>query len=160
MDRRRACPVTRRARLALYPAGSNPPASLEVEMRKAMFVLGLAAVAGCSGLTEPDDPASVYVFVSNQRGSPLRPDRVVWYYPPDGPLFDGEHEATCINSGCSVWAVPVEVSGDVYVVASRTRPFPDDPYCAYHGYDASPVRADADDPPTVRLRLEMHLACA
>lgn len=47
----------------------------------------------------------------------------------------------------------------MYVAARRSRPT-DDPYCSYLGYDASPVRADADDPPTVRLRLEMALACA
>lgn len=130
-------------------------------MRKAMFVLGLAALGACGGPTEPTEPAAVYVKVVDHRGNLLRPDRVLWYYPPESAQYDGEHQATCINDGCSVWAVPVSVAGDVYVAAARSRPFPDDPMCGHFGYDASPALAAADDPPVVTLRLDMRTtACA
>ena len=99
----------------------------EAEMRKAMFVLGLAALGACGGPTEPSEPAAVYVKVVDHRGNLLRPDRVLWYYPPESARYDGEHPATCINDGCTVWAVPVSVAGDVYVVASRWRAFPRGP---------------------------------
>jgi hypothetical protein len=129
-------------------------------MRKAMFVLALAVLGGCDGLTGPSEPAAAYVKIVDNHGDLLRPDRVVWYYPPESSLYDGEHPATCINGGCSVWAVPVGVTGDVYVYAVRNRPYPGDPYCVYTGYDASPVVASENDPPTVVLRLEMALGCA
>lgn len=129
-------------------------------MRRILFALGTAVLAGCGGFTEPSDPASVYVRVVNHRGDPMRPDRVTWYYPPESGRFDGEHEARCISGGCTVWAVPVEAAGQAYVSASRSRPT-DDPYCTYTGYDARPVQASADDPPTIVLRLDMRtMACA
>jgi hypothetical protein len=132
-------------------------------MRKAWWLVpGLIALGGCGGgITIPDEPASVYVKVLNHRGNALRPDRVVWYYPPESSRYDGGHEATCLNDGCTVWGVPVEVAGDVYVSASRSRPYGDDPMCFYLGYDAKPTIAAADDPPIVTLRLDMRTrACA
>jgi hypothetical protein len=128
-------------------------------MRATVFVLGVAALAGCDGLTGPSEPASAYVWVTNHRGTPVRPDGVIWYYPPDSPLYDGDHAAECINDGCSLWAVPVEASGDVFISAFRSRPYPGDPYCVYSGYDAKPATLSADDPPTVNLRLDMALGC-
>lgn len=131
-------------------------------MRKAWLGLGLAALGGCNGsVTIPDEPASVYVKVTNHRGRLLQPDRVNWYYTEESGRFDGVHEATCINDGCSVWAVPVDVAGDIFVSAARSRPFPDDPMCFYSGYDAETTVASADHPPIVTLRLDMRtMACA
>lgn len=125
-------------------------------MRKAVFMLGVMALTGCDGITGTREPAAAYVRVVDHRGNPLRPDRVMWYYPPESGRYDGEHPAECIGGGCTVWAVPVEVAGEAYVMAARTRPFPDDPFCAHSGYDASPIAASVDDPPTVVLRLDMR----
>ena len=131
-------------------------------MRKTWLVLGLAALCGCNGSTTlPDEPASAYIKVVNPRGRLIRPDRVWWYYTEESGRFDGAHEATCINDGCSVWSVPVEVTGDVFVSASLRRPFPNDPMCWYLGYDSRTTVASADDPPLVTLRLDTRtMACA
>lgn len=121
-------------------------------MRRSVFVLGLAALAACSGVTEPRDDVAAYVRIVDQRGDPLRPDAVSWYFDPLSPRFDGEHPAECINQGCTLWAVPPEASGAVYVSSSWSRSIPGNTYCRYNGYDGKPVPS-TESPPTVVLRL-------
>lgn len=122
-------------------------------MRRLMFVLGLAALGACRDVTEPRDDVAAYVRIVDQRGDPLRPDLVTWYYDPVSPRFDGEHPAECINRGCTVWAVPAQATGAVYVAGSWSRPVPGSVGCVYNGYDGKPVAPSTDSPPTVVLRL-------
>ena len=123
-------------------------------MRRMAMLLALAAAGGCDGLLGPGDPVSAYVRVENQDGRALRPDSVMWYYDPQSEQYDGEHRAICLNSACTLWGVPPEVTGRAYVSASRTRPYPGDPYCQYSGFDGRPVDTSEDDPPTITLRLD------
>lgn len=125
-------------------------------MRVPLALLLALGVAGCDWLIGPGDDASAYVKVVDHRGDRLMPDQVVWYYPPSGARYDGEHLAKCLGIGCSRWAVPRHVTGAAYVAASRTRPL-QDPYCMRSAYDASPITASADSPPTVTLRLDTRV---
>lgn len=123
-------------------------------MRNAVFVLGLAVAMGaCRDVTEPRDDVAAYVRIVDERGTPLRPDAVTWYYDPISPRFDGEHPAECANRGCTEWAVPAEASGAAYVAASWTRPVPGSAGCVLNGYDGRRVDPSASSPPTVVLRL-------
>jgi hypothetical protein len=124
-------------------------------MRRIAILLALAAAAGCDGLATGGEPAAAYVRVVDTDGDPLRPDQVAWYYAPDGGPVE-EHPARCANQLCTVWAIPAEVTGQAYVVATRTRPHPD-PYCGYYASDAGPIVASVQDPPTITLELDPDL---
>lgn len=126
-------------------------------MRRMAMLLALAGAGGCEGVLGPDEPVSAYVRVENQDGRALRPDSVMWYYDPQSAQYDGEHKAICLNRACTLWGVPPEVTGQAYVSASRRRPYPGDPHCQYSGYDAGPITASEDDPPTITLRLDTDL---
>lgn len=127
-------------------------------MRRAVLVLGMMAAAGCDGLL-PDDDVSAVVRVVSENNTPLEPDWMVWYYDPQSEQYDGDHPAECLNAGCTRWGVPPEVEGEIYVAASWSRPTRTD--CSRGGYDASPVLASADDPPTVVLQIDRSLeSCA
>jgi hypothetical protein len=123
-------------------------------MRKTVMVLALVALGGCDGLTGASDYAA---YVRIEGG--LRPDAVVWYYPPEGGRHDGEHPAECINAGCSLWGVPAEASGDAYVSARWSRPVSGSTDCTFSAYDASPIAASTDTPQLVVLHLERHETC-
>jgi hypothetical protein len=125
----------------------------EAEMRRSVLVMALAALAACRGVTEPRDVVAAYVRIVDQRGDPLRPDLVTWYFDPLSPQFDGEHPAECVNSGCTLWAVPAEASGAAYVAGTWSRPVPGSGGCMYSGYDGKPVAPSTSSPPTVVLRL-------
>ncbi len=136
-------------------------------MRSTWIPLVIAAVlAGCHEATQPAEqsalpPASAYINIVDERYQPLRPDTVIWYYPEDAGHAGFEHPATCINAGCTRWAVPVEVSDSIYVSASWMRPVPRNDYCWYLGSDAKPLTASPAWPPTVTLKLDTKQeACA
>lgn len=122
-----------------------------------VLLLALAALAACDGLLGPGIPAAAFVRVVDQEGDALRPDEVKWYYDPQGERYDGEHPAVCIDRLCTVWGVPEEVTGTAYVSATRVREYPGDPWCAYVGYDAGPVAASKDDPPTITLEIDTEM---
>lgn len=126
-------------------------------MRRIALLLALAAAGACDGLTGPGVPVAAYVRIVDTDGDALVPDEVKWYYDPQSERYDGEHPAVCLNRLCTVWGVPPEVTGVAYVNATRVRPFPGDPYCAYVGYDGRPVTPSRDDPPTVTLELDTDM---
>lgn len=130
-------------------------------MRSTWIPLAVAAVfASCHETTAPAEeeevsrpPASAYINIVDEQNRPLHPDTVIWYRPEEAGHAGLEHPATCINAGCTRWAVPVGVSDSIYVSASWLRPVPHNDYCWYLGSDAKPVAASPVAPPTVTLTL-------
>jgi hypothetical protein len=126
-------------------------------MRRIVMLLALAGAGGCEGVLGPDVPVSAYVRVTGvDHADMLRPDSVMWYYEPETARYDGQHKAICVNRACTVWGVPPEATGLVYVVATRVRPYHGDPHCQRSGYDAGVLMASRDDPPTISLELDME----
>ncbi len=133
-------------------------------MRKMwMLLVGSALLAACEPLDSQQPmtvSASAFVNVIDGAGRPFRADTVAWYYPPGGDRYDGEHPAQCINTACTLWAVPAEVSGPAYVSATWRQPIPGNASCWYLAFAASPLTASVDAPPTVTLRLNKQEVCA
>lgn len=91
----------------------------------------------------PLDGASVTVCPLDQHGEPLGVDDAWWYWPPDGGLYDGEHEATCVDTPtCTTWTVPDDVVGDFFVSAFWSGPTHHDPTCVYESWAAQAVQVD------------------
>ncbi len=122
-------------------------------MKNSIFVLVGLLLIGCAGEdpfgVEPED-IDVRVSIVDELNRPFKPDRVWWYYGPDGREFD----AVCINVTCTEFAVTdVFNATDIYVAARYSRAHPDDPLCASSAYKVA--RTDVTEERTVDLTLQL-----
>lgn len=121
---------------------------------------------GVNVINNTVDPSdwSVIVSVVDTYGQPLSPDDIWWYLTPGTDDTYAEYDLECIDADCTVFGVPIEVTGDFYIAANWEREAI--LYCWYLGYDASPINVDL---PTdlsswqpIRLTLELEteqMAC-
>lgn len=59
-----------------------------------------------------------------RRALPLTAAR--WYFPPEGPDYDGEHDLTCVDALCTAWTLPDgegPASAELFVNGSYDGPF-------------------------------------
>ena len=121
---------------------------------RALSVLFAALVfSGCSANAPPGTDTQVLVNVIDGAGHPFRPDRVVWYYPPDDQGRAEEHAALCAGQDCTSWIVTGATRGPrLYVAAWYRREHPS-ASCDYSGFDAMPVEVLEGSVPEVTLQL-------
>jgi hypothetical protein len=131
-----------------------------VKSNKLLFIICLILI-GCSenDLTGPKSDYQVLIKVEDLNGNPFKPDRVFWYYPPNGQGDTEEFEAESINSDSTEFKVDSAEVGLIYVAAYYRRDRSDHPYCYFHAFDAGPVEIEKNLMKEIRLQMEINETC-
>ena len=103
-------------------------------------------------------PPNIEVNATDENGEYVAADQVYWYFAPDSPEYDGEHDLSCQTSSCMSWALENAPGPFFYVAGNREGPEHIDPACAYDGYDGQPVEFNGTAL-TITLDLSLHESC-
>lgn len=111
----------------------------------------------------PEATGAIELTVVDLQGEPVPAASAVWYYPPKGPAYDGEHPLACVDPRCETWVVTeAPQAGTIYLFATYAGPL--NPFVQTGWSDAvgTPVEVEVDDrgeivPMSIELVLDTTL---
>lgn len=103
----------------------------------------------------------IVVRAEDAAGRALPMTKAHWYFPPEGPDYDGEHPLVCADALCATYTLPDgEGPVDAQIFINGTYDGPYHPWGDVHlgDYGGSPVTLGADEPIEVTLTLDTSIA--
>jgi hypothetical protein len=93
-------------------------------------------------------------------GNDFSLDTVWWYFPPNGPLYDGEHGAQCINQKRSLWGINGNWNNadKIYIAGKYTRSALNT-LCYSSAYNATSVDSPGTSHKEITLVFEINEVC-
>ena len=87
----------------------------------------------------PPSTGAIQVHLVDLAGAPVPGSAAAWYYPPEGPDYDGEHALACVDQRCETWVVTdAPRPGPIFLTATYAGPLNPFVQQGWSGFAAGP----------------------